>query len=124
MANNTQKVAGAGLGLAALAAAAAGAYYFYGAKKAPQHRKKLRSWAVKATGEVMERVEKMRDVTEDAYNKAVSEVMNKYRKVKSIDPSELAQAAKEMKNQWNRIAGQLKTTPSKSRTKTTKRKKT
>ncbi len=98
---------GLGIGLAALAAAAAGAYYFYG-KDGAKHRKSLKGWAVKAQGEVMEKIEQLKDVTEPAYKKAVAEVMDQYRKVKSIDPGELKGLARELSGHWKNIAKHLK----------------
>lgn len=97
-----------GLGLAALAAAAAGAYYFYGSKNAGKNRKALQGWVVKAKGEVMERMERMKDVSQDKYNAVVDQVMDKYKKVKTVPPEELAQLAKELRGHWNRISSHLK----------------
>ena len=107
--NNKGSGAAAGLGIAALAAAAAGAYFFYGSEKAGKRRKQLKSWAVKAQGDVMEKIEQMQDVSQGAYDAAVTEVMAKYKKFKNVDPAELAAAASEMKKQWNKIASHLKT---------------
>lgn len=105
-----------GLGLAALAAAAAGAYYFYG-KDGARHRKHLKSWALKAKAEAMEKVEKLKEVTEPAYRGAITQVLDKYKKVKSIDPKELELLGKELHSHWKRIAAHLKTQPKKSRKK-------
>lgn len=118
MANNQHKGGGgimAAAGIAALAAAAAGAYYFYHGKEGPKHRKQLKSWAVKAKGEMMERMEKMKDFSQVAYNKAVDEVMDKYKRVKNIDPKELADLGMELKGHWDRISKQLSTSPAHKR---------
>lgn len=95
-----------GLGLAAMAAAAAGAYFFYG-KNGAKNRKQLKSWMVKAQGEVMERLEKLEDVSEDGYHKIVSEVLSKYKKVKNATPAELAKFSKELKSHWKSIKTDL-----------------
>jgi hypothetical protein len=116
MPNNNNKSGGAAaLGIAALAAAAAGAYYFYGSDAATAHRRKMKSWAVKARGEVMERMEKMKEVTKDGYEKAVNEVMDKYKKVKNIPPEELTGLAREMKGHWDRINKHLSPAPAAKR---------
>lgn len=120
MANNKGSGLSAGVGIAALAAAAAGAYYFYG-KNGSKHRKNLKSWAVKARGEVMERVEKLRDVSQATYSKAVEQVMDKYKRVKNIDPQELADLGAELKGHWDRIYTQISGPASKGRKKTTKK---
>lgn len=105
--SNSNRNAGAGIAaLAAAAAAAAGAYYFYG-KNGPRHRKQLKGWAVKAQGEVMERVEQLKDVTRDSYEKTVNDVMAQYKTLKKASPAELAAVAKELKGHWNAVAGQI-----------------
>src|ERR1700677_4013763 len=81
--------AGLGVGLAALAAAAAGAYYFYGSKHSAQNRKQMKGWMIKARGDMVEKLENLKDMSQENYDKAVSEVMDKYKKVKNIDPNEL-----------------------------------
>ncbi|MCL5667170.1 MAG: hypothetical protein M1383_05380 [Patescibacteria group bacterium] len=107
MAKENNKKMGAGLGLAALLAAAAGAYYFYGSKKAPKHRRQLKSWAVKAQGEVMERLENLKEVSQDTYAGVVDQVVGKYQKYKHIPADELAAMAAELKGHWNRISKEL-----------------
>ncbi len=107
--NNKQGSIGAkaGLGLAALAAAA-GAYYFYGAKHSAQHRKQMKGWMIKAKGEVVEKLEKAKDLSQESYEKVVSQVMDKYGKVKGIDPTDLQAMAADFKKHWKNIASQLK----------------
>ncbi len=90
-------------GLAALAAAAAGAFYFYGSKDAAKNRKHMKAWMVQAKGEVMERMENLKDFSRESYDMAVVEVMNKYAKLKKVEPAELAALAKELKGYWNNI---------------------
>ena len=94
--------------LAALAAAAAGAFYFYGSKDAAKNRKKMRGWMIKARGEVVERMEKMKDMSEDNYNTVVGQVMDKYKKIKNIDPQEITELAADMRKHWKNISGHLK----------------
>lgn len=95
-----------GLGLAAGAAAIAGTYYFYG-KDGNKHRKTLKSWSVKARGEVMERLESMTDVTRKNYDAVLAEVLGKYKAVKNIDPKELEELTKELKGHWDAISKTL-----------------
>ncbi len=121
MAKNNSSTIGKGLGIAALAAAAAGAYYFYGSKKAAQHRKGLKGWAVKAQGDVMEKMEQAKDLTKEGYNRIVEEVLKSYKNVKNIAPLELATLGKELKSHWNAISSDIKKlstkTPAKSKAK-------
>ena len=95
-----------GLGVAAVAAAAAGAYFFYGPSGA-KNRKNLKSWAVKAKAEVMENVEKMKDVSEKTYDETVSKVMAKYKKLKTIAPAELAEVQKELMGSWKSVKSEI-----------------
>ncbi len=107
MAKNKSNL-GAGIGLAALAAAAAGAYYFYGSSKAAKHRRDLKSWAVKAKGEVMERLEQLQNLSQKTYNDTVEEVLSNYKRLKHIKPAELAALGKELKGHWNAISNDIK----------------
>ncbi|OHA81464.1 MAG: hypothetical protein A2675_03255 [Candidatus Yonathbacteria bacterium RIFCSPHIGHO2_01_FULL_51_10] len=95
--------AGAIMGIAAVAAAAAaGGYFLYG-KDGAKNRKKVRGWMLKAKGEILEKVEKLKDVSEEEYAKAIDVVAAKYRAVKSIDPAEVEAMVKELKGHWKNI---------------------
>lgn len=102
MANNNNKNA-SGLGLAAaLAATAAGLYYLYG-KNGDKHRKQVKGWMLRAKGEVLERMEKLDEITEGAYHKIVDDVTKQYNKYKDVDKGELANIALELKQAWANI---------------------
>ena len=110
MANDSNK-SGSGaiaVSVAALAAAAAGAFYFYGSSAAPKHRRKMKSWILRAQSEVMERMENMQKITQQAYDRTVDEVMETYKKIQSIPTDEIVEMAKEMKGHWDSISKQLK----------------
>lgn len=110
MANNNQKTAGPGAGVAlgaaaaAAAVAAAGAYWFYGAKDAAKHRKTARSWMLKARAEVMEGVEnvieKLGDIDKETYMKIVDGVVKRYAGVAGVTAAEMAQMTKDLKAAW------------------------
>jgi hypothetical protein len=57
----------------------------------------------------MEKMEKMKELTEPAYQAAVATVMDKYRKVKNLDPNEIEALTKELTGQWKRIKSHLVT---------------
>ncbi|HVT75006.1 MAG TPA: hypothetical protein VHD69_01125 [Candidatus Paceibacterota bacterium] len=90
-------------GIAGLSAAAVGAYYLYGHEEAGKNRAKVKSWMLKAKGEVIDELENVRNVTESAYVSAVDTIAKKYRQIKSIDEAELAEFITEMKDHWNGI---------------------
>ena len=97
-----------GAGLAAMAAAAAGAYFLYGAPDSSKNRKKVKAWTLKAKGEVLERLEKMKDVNEQVYHKAIDEVSKKYEALKSIDKKDVQEFVKELKKHWKGISKEIK----------------
>jgi len=100
-----------GAGIAAVAAAAvAGGYFLYG-KAGAKKRKKIKGWMLKAKGEVLEQMEKGKEVTEETYHDVIDKVSQKYQSVKNIDPTELQQMVKELKSHWKNIKGQLTPKP-------------
>jgi hypothetical protein len=104
-------VAGVSAGIAALAAAAAaGGYFLYG-KDGAKNRKKIKGWMLKAKGEVLDQMEKGKEVTEETYHNVIDKVSAKYQSVKDIDPAELQQMVKELKSHWKSIKAQLSPKP-------------
>lgn len=99
-------VVGVGITVAA-AAAAAGALFLYGTKAGKQQKKKIKGWALKAKGEILEKIEGLKEVNEEAYNKIVTAVSDRYAKLKNIDPEELATLVKEVQGHWKNIKKQL-----------------
>jgi hypothetical protein len=108
----TQAVA-VGAGLAALAAAAAGAYFLYGSKDAAKKRKQIKSWMLKMKAEVLEKLEKMKDLDEAAYMELVQTVSKKYEALKNVDPIEVATVTKELTGQWKALKSAMNPTPKK-----------
>jgi hypothetical protein len=114
MAKETNKgsaAAGIGIGVAALAAAAAGAYYFYGTNAAAQHRKQMKGWMIKAKGDVVEKLENLKDLSQENYDNVVKQVTEKYGKLKNVNPQDLKAMADDMRKHWKNISGQLKKAP-------------
>ena len=101
--SNTHKL-GIGVGLTAAAVAAAGAYFLYGSKDAVKNRKVVKSWAIKAKGEVLEALEKAEQMTEDEFNKLVGTVASTYGQVQKLSQTELADFKKEMSANWKSLA--------------------
>lgn len=97
---STKTKVGIGFGLTAAAVAAAGAYFLYGAKEAPQNRKKVKGWVLKAKGEVLEALEKAEAITEDEYNKLVETAGKAYGTVKKATAGEVKDFRKEMHSHW------------------------
>jgi hypothetical protein len=89
------------LGLAALTAA--GAYFLFGTKAGAKKRKEMRSWAFKMKGEVLERVEDAREITEEKYNTIIDEVRAHYAGIKNIDRTELDEVVDDLKIHWENV---------------------
>jgi gas vesicle protein len=103
------KMIGAGIGMAALAAA--GAYFLYG-KRGAQNREKIEGWALQLKGEVLERMEKLKDINQQKYDELVDETASRYGRTKRVSAHELAHLTSEMKNAWSHISKQIKGLPS------------
>jgi hypothetical protein len=99
--------AGAVLGVGILASLA-GAYFLYGAKDAAKNRKKVKAWALKAKAEVVEKLDKMSEATEEEYAALVDKVMAKYSALKSVDTMEAEALAKDLKKHWKAIQRDIK----------------
>ena len=91
------------VGVGMLAALSAGAYYLYGTKEGSKKRVKIRGWMLKAKGEVMDKMESMKEMNEDVYNNVVQTVMKKYEAVKNIDPKEVEELTADLKKHWKNI---------------------
>ncbi len=90
-----------GIGLTAAAVTAAGAYFLYGSKNASKNRKKVKGWALKAKGEILEALEKAEDITEEEFNNLVTGAAKMYGTVKNASKGEVADFKKEMTAHWN-----------------------
>ena len=99
------KIIKAGVGLAALAAA--GSYFLYG-KKGAKNREVIAGWTLKMKGEVLEKMEKIKELNEDKYYKLVDTVAVRYKRVKSVSATELKHMVKELKGGWQHIKKQVK----------------
>ncbi len=124
--NSGNKSGGIGSSVAivgALAGAALGAYYLYGEKN-KNNRKVVKGWMLKAKGEVLEQIEKVKELDKSAYEKIVTAVSDKYSKMKSVDLSQAAALASELKSHWGKVKRDFskKHTPSKNTTKSVKKK--
>lgn len=96
--------AGTLIGLGALAVAGVAAGYFLLGKDGAKNRKKVKSWMLKAKGEVLEKIEKWKkDLSETDYQALIDTVGEKYRKVKDMDPMEVDAFVKELKSHWKSI---------------------
>ena len=99
------KMIGAGIGMAALAAA--GAYFLYGNKGA-KNRERIEGWALQLKGEVLEKMENLKTINQQAYDGLVDQTVQRYGRVKRVSASELKHLSAELKSAWTHIGLQLK----------------
>ncbi len=106
----------AGVGLGAAAVAAAGAFFLYGSKNAAKNRKQVKSWALKAKAEVLEKLEDASEMTQKEYDDLIKSVSGAYSGAKNASKKDILEFSKEMKDHWKSIekaAAPLKKTASK-----------
>lgn len=102
--NSLGAAVGIGVGIAAASAAA---YLLFG-PKGKENRKMISGFAVKMKGEIIEKFEKVKEVTEPIYQQIVSEVSEKYSKLKNIDKEELEKVVEDLKQNWSKIVKDAK----------------
>lgn len=100
--SSTQKIE-IGIGLTAAAVAAAGAYFLYGSKTADKNRKVVKSWALKAKAEVLEKLEETKKMTRGEYEDVVKGVIGNYSGLKNASKGDLKSFALEMMDNWSEL---------------------
>ena len=90
------EVMGIGATVAALGAAA---YVLFG-PDAKKNKKIIKGWSVKMKGEIIEKLEEAKEITEPVYHKIIDTVSAKYSKIKKVDPKDLEIAVAEVKKHW------------------------
>ena len=100
--SDNQKI-GLGVGLTAAAVAAAGTFFLYGAKGASKNRKAVKSWALKAKAEVLEKLETAKEMSKEEYEQLIDTVGGVYAQVKDASKVDISGFKKEMKEYWNKI---------------------
>jgi hypothetical protein len=100
-----EETKGMGLPLAAgLIAGIAGTYFLYGqGKTSTANRKKVKGWIVKAKGEALEKIEKLKSVDEESYHKIIDGIAEKYGKIKDIEPAEVEALVRDLKKHWKSL---------------------
>ncbi|HBB66562.1 MAG: hypothetical protein A2X28_07885 [Elusimicrobia bacterium GWA2_56_46] len=94
----------AGIGLAAVAAL--GAYFLYG-KNGAQNRVKIAGWTLKMKGEILEKVEELKELNKEEYYRIVDEVSKRYAALEKVGAEELGHLTEELKAAWKHISRQV-----------------
>ncbi len=111
--SSVEKAVAVGAGVVALGAAA---YLLFG-PEGTKHRKDLKSWMIKMKAEVMEKMEKAKDLSASAYEDIVNSVEAKYKTMKNVDADILAKEAATLKKNWRTMTKGAKKKPAKKVTK-------
>ena len=99
---------GAKVGIVATVAAAGVAAYLLFGPDGKKNRKVVRGWAVKMKGEIIEKFEQAKHVTEPIYHKIVDQVSEKYAKMKNVDQGELKAMVADMRKHWKAMSKGVK----------------
>ena len=101
--SNGKTAIGVGVGLTTAAVAAASAYFLYGSKNAAKNRKAVKSWALKAKAEVLEKLEDAKEMTREEYEELIGAVAKGYSGLKNASRNDISEFTKEMKDHWKSI---------------------
>jgi hypothetical protein len=101
-ANNSNAVKLAVIG-ASLAGIAATAYFLFG-PKGKKHRQHAKAWAIKMKGEVVEKLEKAREITEPIYREIIDIVAKEYKRSKMASQPEIEALANDLKKHWKSMS--------------------
>mgnify|MGYP001566389272 CR=1 FL=1 len=102
--SNAVELAVIGASIAGLAAAA----YFFLGPKGKLHQKHAKAWAIKMKGDVVEKLEMAREVSEPIYHKIIDSVAEEYEKGKKASQEEIRSLAADLKKHWKTISGSVK----------------
>lgn len=89
-----------GAGLAGLAATA----YFFLGPKGKKHQKDAKAWAIKMKGDVVEKLEQAKEISEPVYEEIINSVAGDYEKGMRAGKEEIAELAADLKKHWSTIS--------------------
>lgn len=92
------------------ASALLGAHFLFNTEKGKKSLKHLKSWSFKMKGELLEKLEKVKEIDESTYAKIVDDLSAKYQKIKGMTVDEVAEITKELKSNWKKIKDEAKKT--------------
>lgn len=95
--------------IGASVAAVAGAAYFFLGPKGKKHQKQVQAWAIKMRGDVVEKLENAREVSESVYREIIDSVAAEYEKGKKASHKEIRALADDLKKHWNTISKSART---------------
>lgn len=106
--NNSNAVALTLVG-AGLAGLAASAYFFLG-PKGKKNQKHAKAWAIKMKGDVIEKLETAKEISEPVYHEIIDSVSKDYEKGMRAGKVEIDELAKDLKKHWKTISSVARAT--------------
>ena len=107
---STSTILAIGAGVAAIATTS---YYLFG-PEGKDHRDKVKGWMIKMKGEIIERIEDVKELTEPLYHEIVDSVVASYMATSKISKDEVKAYADKLKGQWKDIVAASKNATEKS----------
>ncbi len=92
---------------AGVAAATVAAYLLFG-PNGKKNRKIAKGWMIKMKGEIIEKIEDIKDITEPVYKNIVEKVSSKYASLKNIDKVEFAKVVSDIQKGWKNVSKKSK----------------
>lgn len=92
------------------ASALLGAHFLFNTEKGKKSLKHLKSWSFKMKGELLEKLEKAKEIDEVMYSRIVDDLSAKYQKIKGMTVDEVSEITKELKSNWKKIKDEAKKT--------------
>ena len=96
------------LGIIGASVAGLAAAYFFLGPKGKQHRAHTKAWAIKMKGDVVEKLENAKDVSESVYREIVDSVADEYTKGKKAGGREISALAQDLKKHWKSLSHSVK----------------
>src|SRR3989344_6532920 len=82
------------------AAGAALLVFLYGTKKGKEERKKIKGWVSTLKEEIVQKLESLKDINKEVYDKVVDEVSEKFTQIKDLSQGEIEVVKQTLKNGW------------------------
>lgn len=77
--------------------------FLYGTKEGREERKKLKGWMLMMKGEIIHKLENLKEVNKANYYNAVDQVSKKFAKAKGISVKEVSALNRYLKSKWENI---------------------
>jgi len=103
--SNAAEIAVIGASIAGLAATA----YFFLGPKGKKHQKHAKAWVIKMKGDVIEKLETAREISEPVYHEIIDSVAAQYEKEMKAGREEISELARDLRKHWKTISNTART---------------